>query len=217
MNKILIGGKYGRLTILSIVPEYFKNGQGRKHFVCNCICECGNKIKTEKWHISSGHSLSCGCFSKEILTKRNTTHGMSGSQEFSSWSCMLTRCNNKKHKFYKNYGGRGIVVCERWKSFDNFIKDMGLKPKGYDLDRINNALGYFKENCRWVSRKRNCNNKSNNHILEYCGIKKSISEWATIKGLKVATLWQRVRKGWLIKDALNSKIGSRSNRVVIDG
>ncbi len=86
-------------------------------------------------------------------------HGLTHSNTYNTWAGMLTRCNNIKHGAYKHYGGRGITVCERWKKFANFLEDMGERPEGLTLDRIDNDGNYEPGNCRWITHKENCNNK----------------------------------------------------------
>jgi hypothetical protein len=119
---------------------------------------------------------------------------------------MKSRCNNPKATGYEMYGGRGISVCESWnESFFNFLADMGPRPDGTQLDRIDNDKGYYKENCRWVSSKINCNNTSKNVWIEFEGQKKTITQWAEEIGIKVNTLQYRLYRGWPVERALNKR------------
>ena len=109
-------------------------------------------------------SKSCGCYQKEVVKKTMTTHGYNSngviSSEYKSWHSMLQRITNPKNDEYQNYGGRGLTVCEEWKKFENFIKDMGNKPTpNHSIDRIDNAKGYYKENCKWSTKFEQAQNK----------------------------------------------------------
>lgn len=128
-----------------------------------------------------------------------------------SWQMLRQRCTNPKKKQFKDYGGRGISCCERWDTFTNFLEDMGEKPKGYQIDRIDVNGNYCKENCRWVSPKENANNRRNNRILVFKGESKTIAQWAVLKKMTVETLRARVRRGWSVDDALTLKVDSSKN------
>jgi hypothetical protein len=108
-----------------------------------------------------------------------------------TWRNMMTRCTNKNSKDYKNYGKRGIIICDRWKIFENFSKDMGEKISGMTLDRIDNNKGYSKENCRWATRLEQNNNKRNSRYIEYNGSTKTLAQWIKSLGLKRSTIEQR--------------------------
>ena len=118
------------------------------------------------------------------------------------WSAIQQRCENPNHISYKNYGGRGIKLCKRWKKFKNFLFDMGIPEKGMTIDRIDNNKGYNRKNCQWVSLKENANNKRDNHVLEFNGIKKTISEWSDQTGIKQNTIVYRIKRGWRVSEAL---------------
>lgn len=118
---------------------------------CKVVCNCGTISFVETKQLTAGISKSCGCYSSEVTTKRNTIHGMSHTLTFIRWQTMLMRCSWEKGEQYHDYGGRGIDVCEEWKSsFENFYRDMGECSEGMSLDRINLDKGYNKENCRWA-------------------------------------------------------------------
>jgi hypothetical protein len=130
-----------------------------------------------------------------------TKHGQktrSGpSSEYASWSSMIQRCTNPKNAAWVNYGGRGILVCERWRKFEEFFKDMGNRPgKGFDLDRIDNEKGYEPSNCRWVSRKSNLNNRRASFLICIDGVTKTAAEWAEIAGLERHLVGNRYKRGW---------------------
>lgn len=149
-----------------------------------CKCSCGKEVVIRKPHFLNNHTKSCGCLQKEKASKINKSHGLCDSSTYKSWVSMITRCNNKKTIQYKNYGGRGIKVCPEWLDFNNFLKDMGEKPNNFmQLDRINNDGDYSKENCKWSTRKENCNNKSNNVKYNFNGKMLSVTEISRVSGI----------------------------------
>lgn len=150
--------------------------------------------------------------------KSNTRHGMAKrgaiSSEHRIWSAMRQRCNNQWCNAYENYGGRGITVCERWESFDNFIADMGRRPsKGHSIDRIDNDGPYSPENCRWATRseqKANQRPRKDAVWLEHEGERRTCDDWARVKGIRYGTLMERLRHGWPTEQALNTPTRSRA-------
>ena len=121
-----------------------------------------------------------------------------------SWKSMKSRCLNPKAANYPAYGGRGITVCESWMVFSNFLKDMGERPDGTSLDRIDNTKGYCKENCRWVSFLEQGANKKNNLLITYQGVTKTAAQWSLDLGLAKSAVWQRIKKyGWSPEKAVS--------------
>lgn len=172
------------------------------------LCDCGNEKLMFSNNVKSGKSTSCGCFHKEQTSKHTSTHGMGGSRIYSIWRDMLNRCYLPNRRAYKNYGGRGITVCEDWRgSFESFYEDMGDPPSArHELDRIDNSRGYFKDNCRWATPRENGNNTRRNRRLTAFGETKTMSYWAEDPRCKVSyeTLSTRIQRGWKHEYALTA-------------
>lgn len=185
----LVGEKFGRLTLLSRTWSSLRNRS-----LWKCKCDCGNICEVILCNITSGHTKSCGCLQKEKVTK----HGMHNTPTYETWESMKQRCLNKNSIGYKYYGGRGITICEHWiLSFENFLKDMGKKPKKMTIERINNDKGYFKENCKWVTKQEQDTNKRSNVYVQYDGKRMCVAEfWRLTKKNKCyATCLKYVKKG----------------------
>lgn len=150
----LTGRKFGRLTVIRRVGK--RKGGDIKWA---CECQCGQNIIVSANHLKDGHTKSCGCLRHEISSIRMTKHGMSKTLTYRTWASMKSRCQNPNEPRYKDYGGRGISVCDRWLKFENFLEDMGEKPRGLTLDRKNNDRGYCKENCKWSSKQEQARNR----------------------------------------------------------
>lgn len=123
---------------------------------------------------------------------------------------MIQRCTNHKNKYYPNYGGRGITVCQEWRdSFENFLKDMGECPSKHQIDRIDNNGGYRKENCRWVTPKTNSRNRRDNRLETHNGKTQCLAAWAEEIGINIKTLGSRLRNGWSIENALKISVAKK--------
>jgi hypothetical protein len=123
---------------------------------------------------------------------------------------MISRCYNPNNKHYKNYGAIGRTVCDRWlESFENFFEDMGECPEGMTLERIDNTMGYFKENCKWATCKEQNNNRRDNVWIEHAGVRRTRIQWARYLGLPVGTLRWRLDNGWSLERALTNPINNK--------
>lgn len=165
-QKNYAGQVFGRLTVLSFIPT-----DGR-HSTWLCKCECGNEKVVKVQSLVSGRTVSCGCYNKEVLHNQ-ATHGEAGNKTrtgtYSSWANMMMRCEWGGHPSYEVYGAKGIRVFERWRQFENFKADMGERPIGMSIDRIDNAKGYEPGNCRWATRIEQALNTSRTIFVEFKG------------------------------------------------
>lgn len=136
-------------------------------------------------------------------TKFKPTHGMRNTKEYRTWQDMLNRCRNPSVQSYIRYGARGIITCERWNNFINFYEDMGDKPDGYSLDRIDSNGNYEPSNCRWIPLAEQQKNTSRNRRLTYLGETKIIADWSRELGIKPSTISKRLKYGWSEEKALS--------------
>lgn len=187
---------FGRWTVLG--PAQFK--AGAMHW--NCRCECGTKRVVNGAHLRNGKTVSCGCYKVEA----RTTHGLHKHPMYRTWAGMKSRCSNPKDAWYRRYGGRGIKVCERWLDFANFYADVGDRPKGHTLDRIDNDGDYTPENVRWATPPQQQETKTQtSRYLTAFGVTRTVDEWADHTGLAKGTIFMRLHRGWSVAKALRTK------------
>lgn len=193
MKKLnLVGQVFSRLTVIKEVRH-------RNRICWECVCICGNVVIVWGAHLKDGHTKSCSCLNKENNSKDKRKHGHSGDKsttEYNIWCGMKARCYNPKEPAHKNYGARGIKMCDRWlEKFENFLADMGMRPsKNHSIDRIDNNGNYEPSNCRWATWKQQAENTRKVRIEEYGGMKMNRSDWARKIGIHQSRLSQRLKK-----------------------
>lgn len=205
--KDLTGQKSGRLTAIRVA--FIRN----ESTYWLCVCDCGNEKTVDRSTFVRRPNISCGCLHKEIQRQRLTRHGMARTPEYVAWQAMHQRCENPSNPEYRNYGARGITVCEGWATFDVFIIDMGMRPSPkHSIERADNDLGYSPDNCKWATRKEQNDNKRVTRRLRFNGRVKTLTQWAKDKGIKPATLHARLLDGWTTTDALTIPVGKWKSR-----
>lgn len=168
-------------------------------------CHCGVEFVASVSSVRSGHKRSCGCL-RAMTRLLNRTHGMSGTAIYKLWAGMKKRCEDSRYKHYHNYGGRGIRVCERWQTFENFYADMGDRPSDrHSLDRIDNNGHYEPENCRWATATEQNRNRRNSRFITANGVTKTMTEWAEELGCDRRLIHVRLSKGWSDQEAIDGK------------
>lgn len=213
--KDITNKQFGKLT--AIKYEYTKNK--KPYWLCRC--ECGKNKIIAYSSLKSGATKSCGCLKHETsinhYSNLNKTHGMKNTKIYQKWLGMKARCYNSKTKGYKNYGDRGITVCDEWKNdflnFYNWAINNGYKD-GLTLERIDVNGNYEPINCKWITNLEQQNNKRNNKFIEYKNEKHTIAEWSRITGINKNTLLTRLNSHWDIEEVIgikNHKKGSVEN------
>lgn len=199
----LAGRQFGMITVLS----YSHTISGRAQWLCEC--QCGNRKVIPAEHLRDGVKSSCGC------VPINRTHGMRGTRIYTIWKNIRARCTNTKERGYANYAGRGIRLCERWYKFENFYSDMGDPPTPkHSIDRINNNGNYEPGNCRWATPTEQARNRRNSVIVEHNGISMTCAEWDQSRGFPQGTIARRIRKGWSVNDAVETRAPNKKELAV---
>lgn len=203
----MLGRSFGFLAVVSHAGK-----KGTNHYVW-CVCVCGSSYLASSSHVYHGEIMSCGCKRKELIGKGNTRHGCCPAdgkkmaREYQTWRAMPGRCRDKNQKNYKNYGGRGIKVCERWKDFANFLADMGERPPKMTLDRFPNQDGdYEPGNCRWATSQQQAENQLSNWPIILKGERMTAAEATRRLGFRPFYLYRKLYKMGV----------SKSSYIVID-
>lgn len=187
----IAGKRFGKLVVL----RRESNGR-RKHWLCRC--DCGTEKLVQSGGLIDGSTSSCGCARGDLISKANKRHGRAGKGDptYQSWLAMQKRCDNPNDHQAARYKNRGITVCDEWRDFTVFLSDMGERPEGKTLDRINNDKGYCKENCRWATPREQSLNRGNNRLITALGKTRAISEWSRECGVSIPVISSRLARGW---------------------
>lgn len=201
--KQLAGLRFGRL--LALEPVYVPQLRWR------CRCDCGTLRDVCTQSLTDGRTQSCGCLHREITSTRTLKHGESKtgpkgeSVEYRLWGGMINRCTNPNDHLYEFYGARGIKVCARWRVFEDFLADVGRRPgKNLTLDREDNEKGYEPGNVKWATRKEQARNRRSTCWVEWEGRRVKLIELAELKGVPIAKVRNRLRKGMSLARALST-------------
>lgn len=217
IRKDLTGQRFGRLTAISSRMD-----SDNRRCVWLCKCDCGNYKEFKSATLISGRAQSCGCLHNEIISKMSTTHGMSKTRLYSVWKGMRTRCYNPNSKSYKNYGGRGILICDEWKndflSFYLWAFANGYNPnaKHFEctLDRIDVDGNYCPENCRWVSNTQQANNTRSVSRYTINGVEHTMTDWCNIYSIPKENVQARLQLGWDFEKAVSTPVKKCHKKVV---
>ncbi len=205
----LTGQRFSKLLVVS-----YRGHDSHGNAYWNCLCDCGQTTIVRSSHLVSGSTVSCGCHRRERAGRigRSSagvplTHGLTYAPEYTVWASMIQRCTNPNENAYRDYGGRGIAVCERWLKFEHFYADMGPRPSPkHMIDRINTNGNYEPGNCRWVTRKEQNRNKRNTLWIEYRGERKTLADWADSLNVSWDLLWNRLKAGWSVERAFTERV-----------
>ena len=193
----MVGKKFGKLRVISLSH---KDNRNEAHWLCEC--SCGKSKSVSGYYLRSGKTVSCGCHRDSVNRARLKTHGMSGSRIYNSWCHMMGRCYNKNNSKYRSYGGRGIKVAKEWHVFENFYRDMGYQEEGMSIDRIDNSLGYSKNNCRWATPTMQSNNTRTNRLINYGGSNYTMADFSREFDVPYHKIRYRVSRGLSLKPLL---------------
>jgi len=207
----MAGKTFGRLTVFERVENQGRDAMWR------CLCECGLETIVRGSHLRGGRTASCGCLMRERISESNSTHGQSCAKLYSVLMGMRRRCSDPNQAAYKDYGGRGIFVCDEWKTDAKAFLDWA-HTNGYredlTIDRIDNDGNYSPENCRFVDRPTQCNNRRSNRWLEYRGTLYTLAQLARLSGLRAGTIYARLhRQGMTAEEAVETPLLRKSRAV----
>lgn len=186
----LTGQPFGRLTVISFAGTA-NNGEA----TWLCKCSCGNTSTHKSYYLRKGTTKSCGCLRDESRITHGHTIGKRDTATYKTWENMIQRCTNQKHHHWHKYGGAGITVCQEWRDYSTFLADMGNRPNGHTLDRINNNIGYSRSNCRWATPSQQQRNRKTSRMITWNGKTQLMIEWAEELNIPYSTIESRMRAG----------------------
>ena len=195
------GSVFGELEVLS--EAGIRNGV--RYVIC--VCTCGIRKRFSLSAIASGSTKSCGHVRNRGRAPIHGHRGVKPSRTYSTWLSMKGRCFHKGNSSYYSYGAKGITICDEWiESFDRFLEDMGERPDGMTLDRIDNSKGYSKDNCRWATPYQQQCNRPDNRIVEFNGVRQALAQHCREQGMRYTAVLSRLKMGWDIHRALTQPI-----------
>ena len=206
--KLSVGDKLNDVELLERLSKRGHNWEWK------CRCYCGTEFKALQSNLVRSNTRSCGCLKRNVLLWNQYEHGLSEHPIYRLWHNMMRRCYDNKNTRYSNYGGRGIIVCNRWHSPDKFYEDMGDKPAGCSLERKDNNSGYSPENCVWATAKQQGRNTRKNVYVEIDGERICIAELAEKTGIKAGTLYYRKKAGWLDNELTKQSTPRKGNNAL---
>lgn len=210
-NRIISNLTDQRFEMLTVFGYVGRTGK-KQAYAWLCRCDCGAWNIATSLNLQSGNSTNCGCVNNKRIGSLNRTHGLANkSAEYCIWKHIRSRCYNPKHPRYKDYGERGITICDRWReSFANFLQDMGERPGiEYTIERKDNEKGYSPDNCKWATRAEQNNNKRNNRRIAINGRTLNLSQWCKELQISRQSVHYRLNQGMSIIEALTAPKESR--------
>lgn len=198
-NLDLTGRRFGRWKVLQRADDYIDStGRVYHRWLCECSCEKHTKKVVLAKNLLRGSSQSCGCLVVDVVSEMFATHRKTNTRLYGIWSNMKKRCTNKNDPAYRNYGGRGISVCDEWNNYERF--EEWAMSHGYSdlltIDRIDNSKGYSPDNCRWATYKEQANNTRSNVHVVINGVDHTVAEWSDITGVPTYEIYFRMHHGW---------------------
>lgn len=205
---VTLGSKFNRLTILALAGP-----ADHRQKLVRCRCDCGTERVMDAYAVVHGKAKSCGCLKRESARQSvrkvhegNRTHGLVHSGTYRTWQGMVDRCRNARNPRFSSYGGRWITVCERWLKFEGFLADMGQRPQGKSIDRIDNGGNYESSNCRWATPTQQQRNMRGTTYATYRGLRQVLRDLCDAKGLSHEMVRTRIRRGWDVARAIETPV-----------
>lgn len=207
------GQRFGRWLVMDKEPA--RQGSATKWFA---RCACGTERYVDIRSLVKGVSRSCGCLKRELAAKQTAerrTHGHSHSLTWASWSGVIQRCTNPNNRSFPDYGAKGLGVCERWRTFANFLADMGERPSRFhSIDRIDNSRGYEPGNCRWATSKEQSRNRRVNRMATIDGVTRCVADWCDHFGIRARDVHRRTHRGMTPEAAIAAALHPDVPRIV---
>lgn len=195
------GFRYGQLLVVGRIDSGPASEKNRTRWLCRC--DCGSETVATGHALAKGDKRSCGCLRRRTAGERLRTHGMSRTPTYRSWQAAKERCHNPNNARYASYGGSGIAMCERWRnSFDAFLEDMGKRPLGKTLDRVDQCRGYEPGNCQWATAAEQSLTRGTTRLYRWRGTWMTVRQISEVEGITYNTLRKLARRAHTIQIAV---------------